>query len=138
MADTEPEVQTEPETETETAAETEPERSGPGRLARLGARLRQITLPRLPRFAASLVAGLLMCASFPPWGWWYCAFLSLALLGWVLTRTQTTRAGGFGYGVVFGLPSHARLWPGFGNLSGPWPGWAVALALLPTSQPPNK
>jgi apolipoprotein N-acyltransferase len=133
MADTEPEVETAPETETETAAETEPERSGPGRLARLGARLRQITLPRLPRFAVSLVAGLLMCASFPPWGWWYCAFLSLALLGWVLTRTQTTRAGGFGYGLVFGLAFYVPLLPWIGNLVGtlPWLALALLQALFP-------
>ena len=129
MADTEPDIKPDAGTE----SESRPEERAPGRVARLGARLRRVAAPRWPRFAASVVAGLLMCASFPPWGWWYCAFLALALLGWVLTRTQTTRAGGFGYGLVFGLAFYIPLLPWIGNLVGtlPWLALALLQALFP-------
>lgn len=135
MADTEPEIEPDLEVdpESESESETAPEPAGPGRLARLGTRLRLIAVPRLPRFAVSVIAGLLMCASFPPWGWWFCAFVSLALLGWVLTRAQTTRAGGFGYGLVFGLAFYVPLLPWIGNLVGtvPWLALALLQALFP-------
>ncbi|MHA3021928.1 apolipoprotein N-acyltransferase [Mycobacterium sp. BMJ-28] len=125
MADTEPDL------EPETAPAAEPVE--PGRLARFGARLTRAVLPRLARLAVSVSAGLLMCASFPPWGWWYCAFVSLALLGWVLTRTTTTRAGGFGYGLLFGLAFYVPLLPWIGNLVGtlPWLALALLQALFP-------
>jgi apolipoprotein N-acyltransferase len=52
---------------------------------------------------AAVVAGLLLCASFPPLDWWLDATVALALLGWVLTRPATTVASGLGYGFLFGL-----------------------------------
>lgn len=130
---TEPDAESVAQAEPEPTPESEAPPAGPGRLARFGSRLRRIAAPRWPRFVVSVVAGLLMCASFPPWGWWYCAFVSLALLGWVLTRTQTTRAGGFGYGLVFGLAFYIPLLPWIGNLVGtlPWLALALLQALFP-------
>ncbi|HOW93979.1 MAG TPA: apolipoprotein N-acyltransferase, partial [Mycolicibacterium fallax] len=49
--------------------------------------------PRLARMGVAVVAGLLMCASFPPIGWWWSAPLAFALLGWVLTRGAATGTG---------------------------------------------
>ncbi|MEN4478659.1 apolipoprotein N-acyltransferase [Mycolicibacterium cosmeticum] len=133
MADAEPDTDTGPETDTAPETTTEPEPAGPGRLARFGDRLRRALLPRLTRLVVSVLAGALMCVSFPPWGWWYCAFPALAALGWVLTRTQTTRAGGFGYGLVFGLAFYVPLLPWIGSLVGtlPWLALALLQALFP-------
>ena len=58
-------------------------------------------LNRLIRLALSALAGLLLCVSFPPVGWWWAAVPALALLTWLLVAPQTTMAGGFGYGLVF-------------------------------------
>ena len=55
------------------------------------------------RLAATVVAGLLLCASFPPYDLWYLSFLALALMAWVLIDQRTTPAGGFGYGMLAGL-----------------------------------
>ncbi len=88
---------------------------------------------RLPRLAAALAGGALMYLSFPPIGWWWAALLSLALLGWVLTRPQTTRAGGFGYGLLFGLAFYLPLLPWIGGLvgTGPWVALSLLQALFP-------
>ncbi len=88
---------------------------------------------RLIRIAASLTGGVLMYLSFPPVGWWWAAFPSLALLGWVLTRSQTTRAGGFGYGLLFGLAFYLPLLPWIGGLvgTGPWLALSLLQALFP-------
>ena len=48
------------------------------------------------RLAVSVLAGLLMCVSFPPTGWWWSAVPALALLTWVLVHPKTTLAGGLG------------------------------------------
>src|SRR6478672_1251372 len=66
-------------------------------------RLRRAVVDRLPALSVTIVAGLALCVSFPPFGYWYAAILAFALLGWVLTRTSTTAAGGLGYGLLFGL-----------------------------------
>jgi apolipoprotein N-acyltransferase len=88
---------------------------------------------RVTRLAASLVAGVLMYLSFPPVGWWWAAIPSLAMLGWVLTRLQTTRAGGFGYGLLFGLAFYVPLLPWIGGLVGtvPWLALSLLQALFP-------
>ena len=59
-------------------------------------------MARLPRISAAIAGGLLLCVSFPPFGWWYLAIVAFALLAWVLTREATTLVGGFGYGFLFG------------------------------------
>lgn len=108
-----------------------------GRLARRAisrtpaswARLR----PRLTRLAVTLVAGLLMYASFPPLSWWWAAVLAIALLSWVLTHPATTAAGGLGYGFLFGLTFYVPLLPWIGALVGdmPWLVLATGSACFP-------
>ncbi len=83
---------------------------------------------RLPRISAAIAGGLLLCLSFPPFGWWYTAIVAFALLAWVLTRETTTALGGFGYGFLFGAAFYIPLLPWTGVMVGllPW----LALALL--------
>src|SRR5271166_6406218 len=59
--------------------------------------------PRLTRLSAAILAGLLLCASYPRFNWWWAAVIAFAVLAWVLTRPATTPLGGFGYGFLFGL-----------------------------------
>jgi apolipoprotein N-acyltransferase len=66
-------------------------------------------LSRLPRLCASVVAGLLLCSSFPSFNWWWAAIVAFALLAWVLTRPDTTHVGGLGYGFLFGLAFYPPL-----------------------------
>lgn len=44
---------------------------------------------RMRHAALALVAGLLVAASMPPWGWWPLAFLGLALWEWLLAGQRT-------------------------------------------------
>ena len=110
--------------DTETA-----ETQTPSRMSRLG----QAVLDRLPVLSVTIVAGLALCVSFPPFGWWYLAILAFALFGWVLTRERTTAAGGFGYGFLFGLAFYVPLLPWISGLVGalPWLALSVAQALFP-------
>jgi apolipoprotein N-acyltransferase len=87
----------------------------------------------LPRQVVAIVAGLLLCASFPPLGWWYAAFVAFALLAWVLTRESTKLRGGFGYGFLFGLAFYMPLLPWISGLVGavPWLVLAVVCAVFP-------
>ncbi|CAM4442008.1 Apolipoprotein N-acyltransferase [Mycobacterium basiliense] len=80
--------------------------------------------PRLTRLGASVAAGLLMYASFPPIDWWWAAVLSIALLTWVVVYPATSPAGGLGYGFVFGMWFYVPLLPWIGTLVGPMP-WLV-------------
>src|SRR5258708_6683851 len=99
----------------------------------VGARLRTVLLPRLPRLVVSLVAGLLLFYSFPTLNWWWAAVVALALLAWVLTRPATTVAGGLGYGFLFGLAFYLPLLPWISTLVGamPWLVLAAGCALFP-------
>src|ERR1700754_5139255 len=69
----------------------------------------QSVVARLPQLGVVIVAGLSLCLSFPPFGWWYLTFIAFALLTWVLTRESTTLADGFGYGFLFGLAFYLPL-----------------------------
>jgi apolipoprotein N-acyltransferase len=107
-----------------------------GRLATLLPRPRRFTtavVDRMWQLVAAIAGGLLLCVSFPPFGWWYCAFLAAALLGWVMRKDSTTRAGGFGYGFLFGLAFYVPLLPWISGLVGalPWLALAAVEALLP-------
>jgi apolipoprotein N-acyltransferase len=89
---------------------------GNGLRARLGTeprtwlpQLGKALLPRLPRLGASVVAGLLLCSSFPAFNWWWAAVIAFGLLAWVLTHPGTTPAGGLGYGFLFGLAFYLPL-----------------------------
>ncbi|MCB0925783.1 MAG: apolipoprotein N-acyltransferase [Mycobacterium sp.] len=124
--------------------------------AGLGQRVVAALVPRLLRLGLSVLAGLLLCVSFPPTGWWWSAVLAIALISWVLTRPETTPVGGLGYGFLFGMAFYLPLIPWISGLVGvpPWillavlqslftalfgmlgtlvvrlPGWPLALALV--------
>ena len=99
------------------------------RLPQLGRWLR----PRLTRLGAAIVAGLLLCSSYPQFNWWWAAIIAFAVLAWVLTRPATTVIGGFGYGVLFGLAFYLPLIRWISILVGPVPLLALVLmcALFP-------
>ena len=86
-----------------------------------------------PQLSVAIVAGLALCLSFPPFGWWFLAFIAFALLAWVLTRESTTVAGGFGYGFLFGLAFYLPLLPWISGLVGaiPWIALSALEALFP-------
>ncbi len=83
---------------------------------------------RLPQLSVAIAAGLALCVSFPPFGWWYLAVAAFGLLAWVLTRESTTLAGGFGYGFLFGLAFYLPLLPWIGGFVGAFP-WFVLCVL---------
>jgi apolipoprotein N-acyltransferase len=105
---------------------------GAAAIAQLPA-VRAALLPRLPRLVLALVAGLLLCASFPPFNWWWAAVVAAALLAWVLMHPATTPAGGLGYGFLFGLAFYVPLLPWISTLVGamPWLVLATTCALFP-------
>jgi apolipoprotein N-acyltransferase len=88
---------------------------------------------RVITLGAALVAGVLLCASFPPLDWWWAAVAAFALLGWVLTRPATALAGGLGYGFVFGLAFYMPLLPWTSDFVGvrPWLMLAASCAVYP-------
>ena len=53
------------------------------------------------RRGLAVFAGLLVCASVPPWGWWPCAFVGIAL--WALLIDRPTWRGRFWVGALVGL-----------------------------------
>ncbi|MEU0498270.1 apolipoprotein N-acyltransferase [Mycobacterium sp. NPDC006124] len=97
------------------------------------ARLRGALQPRAVRLAATIAAGILVCVSFPPFGWWPTSFVAFGLLAWVLTRPATTTAGGFGYGFLFGLAFYVPLLPWISGFVGavPWLALSAMEALFP-------
>ncbi|MCV7281065.1 apolipoprotein N-acyltransferase [Mycolicibacterium flavescens] len=88
---------------------------------------------RLPQLGVSIVAGVLLCLSFPPFGWWPLAYLAFALMAWVLMRGTATARGAFGYGFVFGAAFYLPLLPWVGAFVGPvpWIGLSLAEAVFP-------
>ena len=90
-------------------------------------------LTRLTRISVSVLAGLLLSVSFPPVGWWWSAVPAMALLTWVLVTARTTLAGGFGYGLLFGLAFYLPLLPWISGLVGamPWLALSVMEAIFP-------
>jgi apolipoprotein N-acyltransferase len=94
------------------------------RLPQLGKALR----PRLIRLGVTILAGLLLCSSYPRFDWWWAAVLAFAALTWVLTRPATTPVGGFGYGFLFGLAFYLPLIQWISILVGTLP--LVALVLV--------
>ncbi|MGE4363009.1 MAG: apolipoprotein N-acyltransferase [Mycolicibacterium sp.] len=101
----------------------------PGRVTRLG----RAVADRWHVLSLTIAAGLLLCASFPPIGWWFTAILAFAVFGWVLTRNSTTVAGGAGYGLLFGVAFYVPLLPWISGLVGavPWLALSFAEALFP-------
>lgn len=88
---------------------------------------------RLPALSATVTAGLLLCAAFPPLNWWWAAVIALALLTWVLARPTKTAVGGFGYGLLFGIAFYLPLLPWIATLVGtlPWLALTGVCALFP-------
>jgi len=88
---------------------------------------------RVVRLSVSVLAGLLLCASFPPIGWWWAAVPALALVTSVLVHPMTTPAGGLGYGFLFGLAFYLPLLPWVSGLVGvpPWLALSALQALFP-------
>ncbi len=125
----------------------EPVEAAPSLTDRLGATARRAlaaTAARRPavqaallasavRLAMSIVAGVLLYASFPPLNCWWAAVLAAALLAWVLIHPATTPAGGLGYGFLFGLAFYLPLLPWISKLVGavPWVALAIVCALFP-------
>src|SRR5271168_1208643 len=89
--------------------------------------------PRLTRLSAAILAGLLLCSSYPRFNWWWAAVVAAALLGWVLTHPATTPIGGLGYGFLFGLAFYLPLLPWISLLVGdvPWLVLAMLCAVFP-------
>lgn len=83
---------------------------------------------RLLRLSLAILAGLGMCVSFPPVGWWWTAVPAIAILSYLLVDEKTTPAAGFGLGFLFGMAFNLPLLPWVSGLVGPVP-W-VALAVL--------
>jgi apolipoprotein N-acyltransferase len=120
----------------EDAESGEPETDAPAPHEEGSSRARefgQAVVDRLPQLGVVIVGGVLLCLSFPPFGWWLLAFVSFALLAWVLTRESTTLAGGFGYGFLFGLAFYLPLLPWISGLVGafPWIALSALQALFP-------
>ncbi len=111
------------------AAHESGEATAPGRMARAGHWL----VSRAPRMLASVGAGFLMCAGFPPTAWWLAPVLSFAVLAGVLTRPSTTGLGGVGYGFLYGMAFYLPLLPWISGLVGfgPWLALAAMCAMFP-------
>lgn len=115
----------------DTAAETGTGADAPPAASRWR-RLGQGIVDRLALVSVAIVAGLALCVSFPPFGWWFTAILALGLMGWVLTRPSTTVMGGAGYGLLTGLAFYVPLLPWISGLVGaaPWLALSFAEALF--------
>ena len=97
------------------------------------ARLSVVPADRAAALGTTLVAGLLLFASFPVLDWWWAAIVAFLLLGWVLNRPDITVSGGLGYGVLFGLAFYTPLLAWTSDFVGAWP-WltlAVVCAVYP-------
>ncbi len=88
---------------------------------------------RLLRLGMAVLAGLLMCVSFPPVGWWWAAIPAIGVLTYLLVDQKTTPAAGFGFGFLFGMAFNLPLLPWISGLVGafPWVALAVLEALFP-------
>ncbi len=117
----------------DTAEKPSAKREVPAWVTRFGSRFGDALVARLSRLSAAIVGGLLLCVSFPPFGWWYAAIVAFALLAWVLTRESTRLVGGFGYGFLFGAAFYIPLLPWTGVMVGlmPWLALALVQAVFP-------
>ena len=102
--------------------------SAPEKSRTRGGRLRGAAVSTL----ASVLAGALIFASFPPRTLWFLAPLGIAVLAAVLTgfggRRSVSLKAGFGYGYAAGLGFFVPLLPWIGVYVGPMPWLALAAA----------
>lgn len=77
-------------------------------------------LVRRRAWPRAIVAGLLVAASMPPWGWWPLSFLGIAMYSSLEYTADTTRrrfSTGFAFGIGWFLPAMSWMWfltaPGF-------------------------
>lgn len=91
------------------------------------ARLSVVPGVRAVALSATVVAGLLLWASFPLLNWWWAAVVAFALLGAVLVRPGTTPAGGLGYGFLFGLAFYLPLLAWASDFVGVRPWWVLTV-----------
>lgn len=84
-------------------------------------------IARIPR---SLVAGLLVAAAMPPWGWWPLALVGVALYGTTVLGVSSTARKDFLSGWLFGVGwlSPAMAWMWFLTA----PGYVIAVVLFAT------
>ncbi|MCW2649236.1 MAG: apolipoprotein N-acyltransferase [Mycobacterium sp.] len=103
------------------------------RTAAWAGRLVRGIVDRMPVLTAAIGAGLLLCVSFPPFGWWYTAIVAFAVLAWLFTRESIRPVGAFGYGFLFGLAFYLPLLPWTGSLVGvgPWIALSILCAVFP-------
>lgn len=63
------------------------------------------------RTSLPILAGLLVAASMPPWGWWPLAFIGIALYGSAaVRRREQSFSTGFLFAAAWFLPSMAWMW----------------------------
>ena len=65
------------------------------------------------QYALSLLAGVLVALSMPPWGWWPLAFVGLALFTSLELNSATARqrfATGFTFGIGWFFPALSWMW----------------------------
>lgn len=91
------------------------------------ARLSVVPGVRAVALSATVVAGLLLWASFPLLNWWWAAVVAFALLGAVLVRPGTTPVGGLGYGFLFGLAFYLPLLAWSSDFVGVRPWWVLTV-----------
>ena len=91
--------------------------------SRIPASVRRITERPLLR---AVVAGLLLAASMPPWGWWPLAFVGIALLDRLLADAPWTRRLARGAVVGMALFAPTSVW--ITQLT--FPGYLVAVPIL--------
>ncbi|MFE6860825.1 apolipoprotein N-acyltransferase [Nocardia sp. NPDC057668] len=86
--------------------------------------------PVLTRMLCSVLAGLLLFASFPPRTLWFLAPVGIAILT-LTVRGNGRLRGGFGYGMLAGLAFFLPLLPWTGIYVGPvpWIGLSTALSV---------
>ncbi|MCE2764196.1 MAG: apolipoprotein N-acyltransferase [Ilumatobacteraceae bacterium] len=79
-----------------------------------------MNLVRRRAWPRAIVAGLLVAASMPPWGWWPLSFLGIAMYSSLEYAADTTRrrfSTGFAFGIGWFLPAMSWMWfltaPGF-------------------------
>lgn len=92
--------------------------------------------------ALGLVAGLLICAALPPWGWWPLAPIGIALWIHLLSNpSRTTRMLiSWAVGIAWFAPSTVWMWgltpPGY--LAGVLIGWGPMVAWVGLICPPDR